>query len=150
MRLVLQRFVDTGRSTTGILTINNEFQCFTLEDTYRRVKEAGKTRIPEGSYQIKYREELSPDTKKRRKMYDWFKWHLMLQNVPDFKYIYLHEGNTPKDTAGCILLGMQSTPIRDFLGDSVSAVRRMYEIIGGALSDDEPVCIDVRDEYYFR
>lgn len=150
MRLVLQRFIDTGRSTTGILTINNEFQCFTLEDTYRSVKVANETRIPEGSYQIKYREELSPDTKKRRQRFDWFKWHLMLQNVPNFKYIYLHEGNRAEHTAGCLLLGMQAIPLSEQIGDSVTAMKKMYEIVGAALNDDEPVCIDVRDEYYCR
>lgn len=150
MRLVLQRFVDTGNSTTGFLTCNNEFICFILEDTHRSEKVAGETRIAQGDYEIAYREELSPDTKKRRTRFSWFKWHLMLKNVHDFKYIYFHEGNTPQDTRGCLLPSLQSNPLNNFGGQSVDAMKKVYDMVCPVLDDGEKVYISVRDEYHLR
>lgn len=150
MRLVLQRFVDTGNSTTGLLTCNNEFVCFILEDTYRAEKVVGETRIPEGDYAVGYREEMTPDTKMRRKRFDWFTWHLMLKHVPNFKFIYFHEGNTPKDTRGCLLPSLQANPLNNFGGQSVDAMKRLYDLVCPVLDDGEKVYISVRDEYHLR
>jgi len=150
VKLVQQRFVDTGKSTTSTLHTNNEFLCFILEDTYRHEKVAGKTRIPAGTYEIVFRKEISPDTTKRRmdvRMKDWFEWHLMLVDVPGFEYIYSHEGNRAEDTRGCLLPGMTSNPHGDFTGNSVIAMEMLYKMIGIVLDSGERVFIEIRDEH---
>jgi len=55
--LSLQRFHDSGQSTLGLLSVNDQFLCFTLEDEGREIKVKGETRIPAGRYQIKLRAE---------------------------------------------------------------------------------------------
>lgn len=63
MRLELYRYSSQKDSTLGLLFLVNDetnkksFLCFTLEDEKREVKVYGETRIPEGTYQIKYRKE---------------------------------------------------------------------------------------------
>ena len=64
-----------------MLFVNNEFECFTLEDERRAEKAKGETRIPEGVYNIVKRKVDSPLTLKYREKYDFFDYHLMLEDV---------------------------------------------------------------------
>jgi len=85
--------------TEGTLYLGEKRLCDTLEDCTRPLhraadKIAGRTSIPAGTYQIAW--TYSP------------RFHRNLPlicNVPWFDGIRMHSGNTPKDTAGCILLG---------------------------------------------
>ena len=92
----------TGIELDGKKTrmIENQFLCNILEDKFRgndlsKKKVAGETCIPEGNYEIKM-------------VYsNHFKRNLpQLQNVPFFTNILIHVGNTPKDSLGCLLPGM--------------------------------------------
>jgi hypothetical protein len=107
VKLSLKRYNFLDDRTIGKLYVNGTFFGYTLEDARRDVKIKGETCIPAGKYKIGFREELSPLTKKYRQMFPWFVWHLEIKNVPDFKYIYIHIGNYPKDTNGCILVGKE-------------------------------------------
>ena len=59
MQLEVLRFNDNGNSTNGLLFDvsdgKNTFLCYTLEDEDRLEKVYGKTRIPEGEYNICFR-----------------------------------------------------------------------------------------------
>ena len=105
MKLKLQRYSDNGNSTLGLLFIDNEFECYTLEDEFREVKISGETRIPKGIYDRGIRNELTPLTLKYQKKYEWFEKHIEILNVPNFHSIYIHIGNFETHTAGCLLLG---------------------------------------------
>ena len=50
--LKLLRFKATGDATLGKLYLNEEFECYTLEDEHREVKVDGETRIPAGRYKL--------------------------------------------------------------------------------------------------
>jgi len=89
MKLTLQRIQDNGTSTLGIMYLDGEFLCYTLEDTFRAEKVDGKTRVPAGEYVIATREVMSPLTEKYREQYDYFSYHLELQEVPNFQYVYI-------------------------------------------------------------
>ena len=57
-----------------------------------------------------------------------------VQDVPNFKYILWHTGNTDEHTAGCLLLGdtqyQNITKKPDgFIGSSVDAYKRVYPLI---------------------
>lgn len=81
--------------TIGKLYIDENYFCDTLEDTVRKVKIAGKTAIPTGTYKVK--KTYSPR----------FKTILPeILNVPNFTGVRIHSGNTAKDTDGCLLLGL--------------------------------------------
>ena len=52
MKLQVVRFQFGKDATNGMLFIDGEFECYTLEDEYRDVKVMGETCIPEGTYDV--------------------------------------------------------------------------------------------------
>ena len=152
MKLILQRYSDNGNSTLGLLfqVISQDLvlEAYTLEDESREEKVKGETCIPSGLYEIKKRVNVSPLTLKYRKKYHWFDYHLQLQDVYGFEYVYIHVGNTEKHTDGCILLGSTAnlnTQEKGFIAASSTAFRRMYEEIGSELTNGNKVFIEVKD-----
>lgn len=155
VELLLQRIHHTNNSTYGALFDHYENQlCFSIEDTFREDKVKGVTRIPAGFYQIKYRKVLSPKTKQYKEIYpDFFSWHLELQGVPNFEYVYIHHGNTHENTDGCILTneGVHKSPSGDYVGSSSRKVfEEVYKYISTLLEDGVEVWIRVRDEDVFK
>lgn len=104
--LTIEREILNNESTIGSLFINEDFFCYTLEDTDRgldssmsveqilKIKKPGKTAIPIGSYDVKIL--MSPRFKKL---------FPKVLNVKGFDGILFHAGNAASDTDGCILVG---------------------------------------------
>ncbi len=148
MELKLVRLSSGKESTLGALYINDQWECHVLEDQYREVKVAGETRIPAGEYDITFRESDSPMTKKYRKRYDFFKYHLWIRDVPNFKFCYIHSGNKSDHTEGCLLLGdsANNNQIADgFVGSSRQAFKRVYKKVSKILELDQPVKIFIEE-----
>ena len=123
MKIELTRLKDNGNATLGLMKVDGEAFCFTLEDEFRAEKIKGETRIPAGKYAVKFREVLSPMTKRYRDRYDWFTYHLELQDVPGFTHVYIHIGNTEKHTDGCVLVGLGA----DFETMTISKSRQAFK-----------------------
>lgn len=135
MRAELIRYADNGTSCLGLLYLEGDFMCYTLEDTARQQKVKGKTCIPEGSYPALFREVLSPLTEEYRNQYDWFSYHIELKGVPGFKYVYIHIGNYATDTEGCILVGSGSTEFPErMITNSREAYKALYNRIKDSVS----------------
>ena len=149
MELKLLRYSSGHESTLGILYIDGKPSAYTLEDEYRTQKVRGETRIAAGIYPVKFREDPSPKTMQYRERYDFFKWHLELQNVPDFNYVYIHVGNKDEHTDGCILVAGTSILNDDkrdgFIGNSVEYFRKVYMKVAAALDKGEKVTIQIID-----
>ena len=64
-----------------------------------------ETRIPAGTYELKIRTEGSLTKRYESRFPDFHEGMIWLQNVPNFKWIYIHCGNDDDDTDGCILVG---------------------------------------------
>jgi len=116
MRLTVVRDPKPG-ATPGFLQIDGRFFCYTLEDEERSItaedcsgKVYGKTCIPRGVYQVK----LTYSSRFRMVTPE-------LQDVPCFKYIRIHPGNSVDDTEGCPLVGMHQD------GSTVTASRAAFE-----------------------
>ena len=117
--------------------VDGGYLCDTLEPKWRDIgwgrpgrKVHGKTAIPEGRYAVAV--TRSPK---------FGRWLPLLLNVPLFKGIRIHEGNTVDDTAGCILVGHRIDEGR--LCDSRIAMRRLMELLNGR-PEGEAVWITVR------
>lgn len=147
MNITLHRYFEQDKDRTfGILSVDCVFECHTLEDEYRSKKVKSETRIPAGRYQIKFREVETELTKKYRNNHPWFTWHLHLQDVFGFEFIYIHEGNYDTQTAGCILVGEDTNYQNKMITNSRSAYERLYKKIQKRLHTGEEVWITIEDE----
>jgi len=147
---LLQRYSDNGNDTLGLFFLDGAFFSYALEDEARAAKLAGETRIPAGGYELALRKALSPLTDAyRRRFPDWFTWHVQVLDVPGFENVYIHVGNTEKDTDACILLGDTANNNRigsGFIGASVGAYERWYKRLVPHLQGGDQARIEIRDE----
>lgn len=134
MEILVQRIAKRDDYTIGRLSIDGKYVCDTLEDKVREpgVKVAGKTAIPAGRYRVivnvspKFGRELP-----------------RLLGVPGFEGILIHRGNTPEDTAGCILVGENRA--KGKVLNSTPYELRLVELIKDAIGRKEEVWIRLRD-----
>ncbi len=152
MKLQVLRFSSGSDSTNGLLfdvTNGTKFLCYTLEDERREEKIAGETRIPAGVYSILLRKEGGFHSRYTKKYGDMHKGMLHVQDVPNFKWILIHTGNTDEHTAGCLILGdsqENNILVEDgFIGRSTQAYKRVYPPIAKALENNEEVTIEYID-----
>lgn len=146
MKIHLIRKKQIEDATIGELVTDTGFRCYSLEDVGRETKVHGQTRIPAGAYEVKFREVLSGKTSSYRAKYPWFTWHLELQGVPNYEYVYIHVGNKAADTEGCVLLGRVWDGKSAFIGASGAAYTDFYQAVSKALESGEKVTIEVQDE----
>lgn len=98
MKLVLTRDVLEPDFTLGKLSVDDNFFCFTVEDSVRDKKIFGKTAIPFGTYDI-----VLTFSNRFQKVLP------LLVNVPNFDGVRIHSGNTAEDTEGCLIVGLERT-----------------------------------------
>ena len=116
MLIEVKRFDFKDSYTAGRMYIDNLYFCYTLEDVVREgAKVDGQTAIPTGTYDV----IIDDSTRFGRPMP-----HIL--NVPNFKGVRIHSGNTSKDTEGCILLGA-SYAGKDFIGNSKNSFDIFFE-----------------------
>lgn len=109
LQLLIIRKYRKADYTIGQLYVNGQFKCNTLEDTDRRLyqgqpiadiakkKIAGQTAIPTGTYRL----QVTESPKFGRELVE-------VCDVPGFVGIRIHRGNTAADSAGCVLVGMNT------------------------------------------
>jgi len=146
MKLDVVRTQFGKDATNGMLFVDGVFECFTLEDEVRDIKVMSETAIPLGEYEIKFRNIGGFDTKYKARYGSTFhKGMLELQDVPNFKYILIHTGNTDQHTAGCLLIGETQQDLdkgKDgFVGGSGDAYKKFYPKVRDALIAKEKVTI---------
>ena len=135
LRLLRKTYSD--KSTIGELWLQDEFQCYTLEDTVRKLKIPHVTAIPAGQYEV----VMTLSSRFQRILPE-------ILNVPFFTGIRIHGGNKPEDTDGCILVGQNQG--KDWIGNSLLALEallpkienelkkgKLYICISGGYNADE-------------
>lgn len=140
MELLLQRTDLRENCTIGELSVDGEFECFTLEDTVRERpncpvsewKIAGKTAIPAGRYAVVV--SVSPRFGKPLPL---------LVNVPGFVGVRVHCGNVAADTDGCLLVGERVAG--DAIGESRKAFAALMEKISDAIESLHVIHIEIRN-----
>lgn len=97
MILRLERLELVPAYTMGRLYVDDELECWVLEDPVRAgPKVDGDTAIPAGTYEV----AITFSNRFHRPL-------PLLKDVPGFEGIRIHPGNTTHDTRGCLLVGME-------------------------------------------
>ena len=142
MELKLERKYRSNNYCIDKLYINGKYFSDALEDPDRgltdsmnleeikRIKVKGNTCIPYGTYNITI--TYSPRFKKNLPL---------LNNVKGFDGIRIHSGNTPQDTEGCLLLGLNK--VKGRVVDSKVTVNKFIDIVQEALNKGEKVTITI-------
>lgn len=152
------RFTHDEDTTLGLLYINNTFNSYTLEDTYRKQKILGETRIPAGTYEVDFLREDTGMTLAYRNGENYkflrgiFSYHIEIKNIPNYTKVYLHVGNNHEDTKGCILIadGIQANSERKMITSSRKAYLRFYKHISSLLENGDNVRILIKDEGWIK
>lgn len=140
----IDRFALKDTYTIGTLSFSIDTQpytklCNTLEDTVRDLNKDGKfdngekkiwgkTAIPYGIY--KFKMMYSPHFKRILPV---------LQNVPDFEGVMIHNGNTEFDTEGCILVGVNN--VKGKVTNSVNTLNILLDLIEKYKQDEYTLII---------
>jgi len=140
MNLLVNRTTRTANSTIGQFSVNGAVFCHCLEPTDRgltsdmdagqvaAIKIPDKTCIPTGVYNV-----TSYYSNKNGRNVP------LINGITGFQYVEIHQGNYPKDTDGCLLLGVNQDA--DYVGPSDDIVNQFYTLFFGALDNEETVTI---------
>ena len=142
MELRLERKYRSNNYCIDKLYINSKYFSDALEDPDRgltdtmsleeikKIKVKGDTCIPYGTYNVTI--TYSPRFKKNLPL---------INNVKGFDGIRIHSGNTPQDTEGCLLLGLNK--VKGRVVDSKVTVNKFIDIVQEALNKGEKVTITI-------
>ena len=119
MTLKLIRDDDNGERTLGRLYCEDEFLCYTLENTWAD-NTPRVSCIPTGVYPL--------TTKKYGRYWDKYKMPIpILKKTSPREQILIHPGNYAKDTLGCILVG--DTKVENAVLNSRNTWKKFHSII---------------------
>jgi len=154
MLVKIERIAEDNLSTLGRLYVNGLGLCYTLEDAWHKSKIAGKTRIPAGTYKLGLRKVGGFNNRYQvdSRFKAIHKGMIEVLDVPNYKYILFHCGNTNKDTAGCILMGSSYT-VRNLntaneeyiVSRSAVAYKKVYPVIADELAQGNDVTLEIMD-----
>lgn len=141
MKIKVHRKWPKADHCMGVMEINGEYFCNTLEDKIVDVDKSGefdngeikvhsKSAIPFGTYEVIY--NYSPTFKRKLPR---------LIDVPHFTGILIHPGNDNTDTAGCILVGINSS--KGALSQSRAYSDKLNAMIEEAMSRGEDISIKI-------
>lgn len=106
--------ISLGKASyLGVLSIDNRFLAYTIEDAPNKEKVYGETCIPEGEYVLKFTHSPKFSDKYGHKMVE-------ITGIPNFSNVYIHPGLIKEHTLGCPLVGSEWTLVE---GD--------YQIVSG-------------------
>jgi len=128
--ITILRDIITDTSIGGTISVNSSivsdtFNGYTLEPI------RAKGPVPTGWYDAFLRTDHDP-------------WRIELSNVLGNNNIQIHNGNTAGQSTGCFLVG--TFRLRDFVGDSVLAMRKILSIITKDCSGDIGVDVGWRGD----
>jgi Family of unknown function (DUF5675) len=131
MKIIVKRDIFTPISTTGIMTIDGVFECFTMEPPVKH--DGTKPRcIPTGTY---------PVTIRWSKKFERNMPHI--ENVSGFDAIEIHWGNFPHDTDGCTLVGTSRS--ENLIRNSRAAFEVLFDKLETAHVRGEAITITYED-----
>ena len=144
------RVAQGKQSTLSQLYIDGIFQCYLLEDKIREVKIASETAIPKGVYSLKLNTVGAKNVNNKKAFGQVHQGMIEISGLPNFSFVYIHTGNTIKDTAGCPLCGFGfQFADGDFkVSQSVAAYKMIYPKLM-VLAKDSSNKITVENNFQF-
>ena len=153
MELVVDRKWKKQDYTISNLTIDGKWFCNILEDTdrglddsmsiaeIRKLKKPSITAIPRGTYEVTL-DVISPRfcTKPFYKQVCNSKLPRLL-NVKGFEGILIHAGNTDKDSAGCLLVGLNT--VKGKVTSSQDTFTKLYKALKEGRDRGEKIIIKI-------
>lgn len=139
MIITVIRDGEGKQSTLSEVYVDGIFFCYGLEDAVRDQKIWGATAIPAGTYKLGMRKLGALHARYTRLFPKFHRGMIEILNIPDFRYVYIHIGNTIGDTSGCLLLG-DSFVLEDGdyeLRKSKAAYKRLYQGLSGAVESGQ-------------
>ena len=153
MKLTVLRKYKKGTYTIGLLLVDGNYFCETLEDTDRGLKQTdslqtirerkvyGETAIPTGEYTVRM-DIVSP----KYAAVEWYRnlckgYMPRLMNVPGYDGVLIHPGTTALDTLGCILVGENKA--KGKLLNSRATFSKLYAKLKAAASKGETITIKI-------
>ena len=126
-----EKFCDTLEPTCRPFDIDpkrDSYSVQTVKVFMHKVK--GKTAFPDGRYRV----TLNPSCRFRRLL-------PRLQKVPGFDDILIHQGNTAKDTQGCILVGENTQ--RGMVLRSTVTLNALHSRLLNAIAEGKQIFITI-------
>jgi len=122
------RVAQGKESTLSQLYINGIFQCYLLEDKIREVKIPSQTAIPTGVFRLKLNTFGGKNVDYKKAFGKLHEGMIEITGVPNYSFVYVHTGNTIKDSAGCPLcgFGFQFVDGNFQVSQSVAAYKMIY------------------------
>jgi hypothetical protein len=127
------------------LYINGVFQCYLLEDKIREVKLANETAIPTGTFQLRLNTWGAKNVDYKKAFGKLHEGMIEIIGLPTFNFVYIHTGNTIKETAGCPLcgFGFQFTEGEFQVAQSIAAYKMIYpKLLSLAKSTSNKIIIE--------
>ena len=145
METKIIRVAQGKESTLSQLYINGIFQCYLLEDKIREVKIPSQTAIPKGVFSLKLNTFGAKNVDYKKAFGKLHEGLIEITCLPNFNFVYIHTGNTIKDTAGCPLcgFGFQFVEGNFQITQSVAAYKMIYpKLVGLAKNTDNTLIIE--------
>lgn len=138
MNIVVERLQRDADVTIGSMTVDGDWQCWTLEDPVREVpgqpvaqwKVPGNTAIPAGRYRV----DITMSARFKRLL-------PLLAAVPGYEGVRIHAGNTSADTEGCILVG--NDRLAKSIARSQLALASLMTKMSEAVRKGEPIWLEI-------
>lgn len=148
----IERSWKKDKYTVGRLYVDGEYWFNTLEDkdrdlhsgmgvvTIKSKKVYGETAIPRGQYEVTLAATVTFKSRTWAKKYGGLV--PLLHKVKGFDGILIHPGNTPADTRGCILPGL-NTKVGQVTSSTSCYYRLMDEVFMPAHKAGQTVMLDI-------
>jgi hypothetical protein len=144
------RVAEGKQSTLSQLYINGIFQCYLLEDKIREVKIASQTAIPTGVFELKLNTWGAKNVDYKKAFGKLHQGMIEISGLPNFSSVYIHTGNTIRETAGCPLcgFGFQFADGDYQVSQSIAAYKMIYPKLA-ALAKDSSNQFAIENNFQF-
>lgn len=114
------------------------------------MKIASQTAIPKGAFSLKLNTYGAKNVNYKKAFGKLHEGMIEITGLPNFSFVYIHTGNTIKDTAGCPLcgFGFQFTDGDFQVSQSIAAYKMIYPKLV-ALAKDNTNKITIENNFQF-